>query len=402
MKARNVFIAGCVLVLASLSMWIFNIFIIDHTNDSNNVQKTYAESVKKLPGNTDQQLSGLQKDTSKKELSGLDNRTPKSTQKIEKLASMLGVSIAQADNYWDGLREAESEAKIANVEIEFYGKVVDQSGDPVPGAKVSFSVYVNNENLVSQLLTLGYGNVAPAESKVTEVQTDEQGLFSVSGVRGEHATVENIEKLGYLFHSRKSYQYSRNRPESFRQTTVESPAVFVMWKQDETEALIKSKYRGGLDTQKTNEPVIVHFVRFPNNPGYNEEGDFRITAYDQGRGRDERNRPIRRTYDWWVDIEAVDGGIIRTEDVWLYKAPTEGYKKSLRIEGNSSDPDWDLSIRDMKIYFKSHGNYGSAKLDINAEANGKVGVYMRDVLINPTGSTNLEYDPMKEIKIKYK
>jgi hypothetical protein len=307
---------------------------------------------------------------------------------------------AQADNFLDGLREAESEAKITNVEIEFYGKVIDQPGDPVSGAKVSFSVYVNNESLVSQLLTLGYGNVSPAESKVTEVQTDEDGLFSVSGVRGEHATVENIEIEGYLFHSRKSNQYSRKRPESFRQTTVENPALFVMWKQGETAALIKSKYRGGLDTQKTNEPVIVHFVRFPNNPGYIDEGDFRITAYGQGRGREERNRPIRRTYDWWVNIAVVDGGIIRTEDVWLYKTPTEGYKKSLRIEGDSGDPDWDLSIRDMKIYFRSHGNYGRAKLDINAEANGKVGVYMRDVLINPAGSTNLEYDPSKEIKIK--
>jgi len=50
-----------------------------------------------------------------------------------------------------------------------------------------------------------------------------------------------------------------------------------------------------------------------------------------------------------VNIEAVEGGIILTEDDWIYKAPTEGYKNSLLIEGNGSDPDWTLSIRDRKM-----------------------------------------------------
>jgi hypothetical protein len=65
------------------------------------------------------------------------------------------------------------------------------------------------------------------------------------------------------------------------------------------------------------ERVSVHFVPFPNNPGYVEEGDFRITAYDQGLGRDEHNRRIRRKFNWWVNIEAVDGGIILTEEDWI-------------------------------------------------------------------------------------
>ncbi len=41
-------------------------------------------------------------------------------------------------------------------------------------------------------------------------------------------------------------------------------------------------------------------------------------------------------------------------------------------------------------------------LGINAGADGDVGVYMSDVLINPTGSTNFEYDPSKEICISSK
>jgi hypothetical protein len=85
----------------------------------------------------------------------------------------------------------------------------------------------------------------------------------------------------------------------------------------------------------------------------------------------------------------------------LYEAPADGYKQALRIEEKSNDPDWQSGVRNKKIIFKSHGNYGNAVIKVTTDGTGRIGVFMTDIHINPTGSRNLEYDPAKEIKIKY-
>ena len=156
-----------------------------------------------------------------------------------------------------------------------------------------------------------------------------------------------------------------------------------------------------LEPSEHNKPITIHLVEYPNNPGYAEEGDFRITVYNQGRGSDEKDRPLRKKYDWWVKLESVDGGLLSTNDTWLYEAPSSGYQNSLRMEEKGSAPDWKRSIEEKKIYFKTHGNYGSANIRIITHVNGSIGVYMKDLFINPTGSRNLEYDQYKRIQVKH-
>ena len=97
----------------------------------------------------------------------------------------------------------------------------------------------------------------------------------------------------------------------------------------------------------------------------------------------------------------MNGGLLETNDVWLYEAPESGYQKALRIEESHDASDWKSYQDGKKIYFKTHGNYGSADLKIVTQVFGDIAVYMDNVLINPAGFRNLEYEKSKEIKIKY-
>jgi hypothetical protein len=314
---------------------------------------------------------------------------------------MFGVHEAQAGDILDKMGSVEEDAKNTNVDIKFHGKVVDQHGQPVKGAKISFSATAKNENVISTAIRLGREKTPQHVKETREIYSDENGLFQISDLRGIYTDVENIEKDGYLFHSSKSHRYSKRKPATLKQASAQQPVVFVLWKQGEAQALVKVKTRQRFKDDEQNEVKTVHLVEFPDNPGYVERGDFRISVHNQGRGIDENNRPVRRKYDWWVKVEVVDGGMLTTDDTWLYEAPEEGYQKSLRFEKMSGDANWQNGLDGLNVYFKTNGLFGAAHMRVFAYPSGDVAVLFNEAFINPTGSRNLEYDPSKQIEIKY-
>lgn len=327
---------------------------------------------------------------------------PQSEENVRKLVNMYGLSEVQSDHYLKGMRGLENKAKAANIEIKFNGRVIDQNGEPVEGARVSVSVNARREDVVTQILNIGSENTKLSETETREVYSDGQGAFSVTDLSGVSVVVQEIEKDGYLYQAKRHFYFDNFSPESLKQATDEQPATFVLWKKGDAQALIKTKFRMVLGPGEHNTAKTVHLVDLPKNPGYVDQGDFRVTVYNEGQGRGERNRPLRLEYDWWVNIEAVNGGILSTNDFWLYAAPSGGYQKSLRIGKKSGAPDWRSETeQDMRVYFKSHNNFGSAIIKIVADAQGGLGVIMKDILINPNGSRNLEYDRKKEIELTF-
>ena len=319
-----------------------------------------------------------------------------------KLARMFGVHEAQADSFWDKLKDAEEDAKEKNVDIQFYGKVVDQYGQPVEGAKISFSVITENESLISMSLQLGRENTPLTVSEKMEVYSDSNGLFQIGDIRGTSASIDAIEKTGYLFKSKQYFTYTKRHPDTLQQASAQQPAIFELWKQGEGQALVHAQASLQFKKDEHNASKTVHLVAYPNNPAFNVKGDFNVTVFNQGVGRKPvTNLPIRETYDWWVSIESVSGGIQATKDTWLYDAPEDGYKKSLRFEAKSGAPDWNSGVDGIKVYFKTHELYGSAQMRIGAYPDGSVIVSFEDALINPAGSRDLEYDPAKKIQLKY-
>jgi hypothetical protein len=107
--------------------------------------------------------------------------------------------------------------------LDFYGKVIDQHGDPVAGVKITAAV----GRIVS--LTESGG-----EKLYTE--TDSNGKFSFLGIRGSG--------VGYLL-SKDGYSFSQRQPASSRPKDYvpdpDNPMVFKMWKLQGAEPMVKAR-----------------------------------------------------------------------------------------------------------------------------------------------------------------
>ena len=124
-----------------------------------------------------------------------------------------------AGNYWEGISEAGNEHKLANVDIRFYGKVVDQHGQPIEGAKIDFYVLANNENLISDILIHGTENTRLTTKSTREIYSDGTGSFSITDLRGTSAAVEDIYKEGYFSQKGNSFSFRDVAPEALTQAT---------------------------------------------------------------------------------------------------------------------------------------------------------------------------------------
>ena len=113
----------------------------------------------------------------------------------------------------------ESMALQDNQSQDFYGKVIDQNGQPVAGADVSTAV-----NLV-----IGRGNVQ-------KTQTDAAGLFQFTGLRGQSLNI-TLGKKGFQIEGHGLGQHNGT------DTDPDNRVVFTMWKLTGPEPMIHDQKR---------------------------------------------------------------------------------------------------------------------------------------------------------------
>jgi hypothetical protein len=125
--------------------------------------------------------------------------------------------------------------------IEFYGKVVDENEQPVERANIM----------------LGWTHLfAPETSNNTNVLSDANGLFSLSGVVGATLSVR-VEKEGYYTTvsgaDQASFSYSQNLGNQPFRPDSSSPVIFYVRKKDQVERLMARNVT--LPVPRTGETV---------------------------------------------------------------------------------------------------------------------------------------------------
>lgn len=277
--------------------------------------------------------------------------------------------------------------------IEFYGRVVDQYGEPVASAEVEASVMVNTGTT---------GGVRKARTN-----TDGQGYFSFTDLSGQDLTMV-ISKSGYEFSTRtKLFSYTYFEADHKRHIPdTTNPVVFVMWKKQGAEPLVHYEWRRfkisadgtplGVNIEKgkaaLNEPDLV--VRFRRADG-------------------PSNIP---GYAWSAQIEVPKGGLALAPDLDFYNlAPADGYVSAFEFTQPSyaqikalpqeEQKPWQGSSELMFwIKIRDGQQFGRVRLRLHPPneklADGlfePAGVAI-EAWINPSGSRNLEYDRAKETR----
>ncbi|PYI91943.1 MAG: hypothetical protein DME97_12180 [Verrucomicrobia bacterium] len=255
-----------------------------------------------------------------------------------------------------------------NTPIAFYGRVIDQYGDPVPEADVKLSA---NDK--------AFGG---RPSHYTR-KTDTGGRFSIEGIAGITLGVE-VSKPGY--HSIPSaygkvtssglFEYGLSSKGPY-QSSKDVPTIFTLHKVGMLEPLVKVGKKN-FRIARDGSPLSI---------AIDEQGAHQVIfrCWNQ-----EMQRPAnQRQYDWRLEITVPNGGLLRREDGFAFEAPQDGYVSSDTIEmlvsmGNQ----WRSLIE--RSYFINFNDGTSARANLEMHPGGDHFVVWESFFNPKPGSRNLE------------
>ncbi len=291
--------------------------------------------------------------------------------------------------------------KSANRQIDFYGKVVDQHGEPVEGVKLEIKILSYQSSFVDYLRT----GREQLENKFT-MMTGADGSFVVEGRKGTSFAIERMTKEGYVRPDRGvkyNFVYSNlssgEKSSMYHSADRSRPVIYEMWKKGKTEPLIRQGVEFFIDPvngiTELYYPFILNGKPSPKPmPGW----DLKVT------GKNEPSPDKRRQQDsyWEVTLTAGDGcGIVLADSPHANLAPESGYLKSLTIKSTDQRTPWDRPVRHAYFRCDDGKKYAAFRLDFgfgSIKHKGTFYVKLANLRINPNGSRNLEYDKSKRIK----
>jgi len=249
------------------------------------------------------------------------------------------------------------------VDIVFYGKVVDENENAVAGAEIKFAVH------------------DLSKSARTEYQTvsDANGLFSLTGIQGRWMGI-NLSKDGYYtpVKENRSYEYY-NRFAKIAEPDLDNPVVFHLRKKGDAEAMIHLEKQVPI---QLNTPVTVDLKIGKIGSA---DGQLQVTLLEnQGKLK-----------QWSMVLTMNQGGIIPAMEEFPTIAPEDGYSSAVTLDIDSQlPPSWIGVYKGGRFYVRLQEGYGL--IEVKMVPGGE---YFRlTTYFNPSGSSNLAYDPVKQIK----
>lgn len=273
-------------------------------------------------------------------------------------------------------RNEEGLTKALKTPIDFFGIVVDQHDQPVPGAQVVYSI----------VSTLDFVNPKQQTGEVSGAD----GRFSVLRRQGASIFVK-VSHPDYLFSpsAQKTFSFyeNPNAVEKEQLPSREQPAVFRLIKKGDAEPLLKQK-QVLRNVPKNGQAVGVGLSG-------KKSGDATIQAWTSPRPTGAANNA---PFDWKVRVEVPGGGLVAYEDAYQFEAPQDGYAPSVEFAMPVGGIDGKWRDRFEETYFVklANGNYARMRFQMIA---GGAHFAVVESYYNPSGSRNLEYDPAKTVSV---
>ncbi len=264
--------------------------------------------------------------------------------------------------------QARQEIESANAPIEFYGKVIDQDSNPVPDAKVDIGI--RHWTMPDPAIQL-----AGSDTIHLDQTSDANGRFEFHGATGDGFGV-GITKDGYEL---KPNRYGFGPTAG----SYENPVIVKMWKLGEKAQLVSGSKFWGINPD--GRVYTIDFLQQKKTEGENAQGDIKISIV-----RPTQIQP-RTKFDWSFSIEAVNGGLIETDDGFMYLAPESGYQPSYQITMIATNADWKGELDGLQFYLKSRDGQVYGRFTFDLIPNYKdVSVFNVNWAVNPNGSRNLQ------------
>lgn len=296
----------------------------------------------------------------------------------------------------ENLKYSHRAAQAANQNVIFYGKCVDQDGNPIAGVQVTAKLTKMRKSMLSVVIHESFKYY----EKLTAV-TDSDGRFEFVD-KGSYLLLEKIEHDGYL---------EARGPESFgfqfgqilygssiagmHEPDPLEPVVFTMWKKGDGSQAVTRETSFKISKSELGEPTYVDLQqgRRSDRPS---SSALEVIARSGG---DSRWDPVQfkhvgtgSGFRWSYTLRVPGGGIMRTDDPFLFGPPESGYEESYTFEVPEGEDGWIGRVDNQKFYVKTAGgNYGAVVIDVYSRAEGGVSFYFEKIYYNPTGERDLEH-----------
>jgi hypothetical protein len=260
--------------------------------------------------------------------------------------------------------------ELKNVPINFYGKVIDQDGNGIVGVQIALRVRQWH-------LDAKWGNTFPKYDRTT----DSNGDFSFEDSTGDSLTIESVAKDGYRLSPRAQTGFGYGRVPIPFHPDPQNPVILKMWREFGTkEPLITGNHIFGVDSGKTYTLDLIHGKKIEGEV----DGDLlvSITRPNEVNSRDR--------YPWSYSIEAIHGGLIETDDEFMYLAPESGYELKFVRQFDPTDSDWNLDVAKQFFIRTRDGQvYGRVQVQIHSVYNIHSAIEV-NYAVNPNSSRNLQ------------
>lgn len=258
-----------------------------------------------------------------------------------------------------------------NVPISFYGRVVDQNGNPLSGVRVVISVRQWYHTPSIEL-----NSTFPK----TELTTDSSGHFQFLNGSGDSLQIEALEKEGYEAEPKALRGFGYKTSEPFN-PDPNNPIVFRMWKSGTKQPLILgSKFLPVIPDGR----VYTLDLLSGNLTEGEGEGDLRITI------KRPPDAAWGKKYGWSFDLAAVNGGLKEETDTYesMFLAPQDDYAKDFAMEFHPEDERWTYGVN-KRFYLKARNGKIFGRMEIEVDAyylKDKQGRFGINYAVNPNGS----------------
>ncbi len=308
----------------------------------------------------------------------------KSKSKLEKTSPPSAIDIERpadvSPDEWELVLLAHEYEVSNNAEIDFYGKVIDQDGQPVADATVVVETTAYVESLQKQFHAPG----GLRERTIHRLKSEKTGVVSLTGQKGQVLHIRDVTKDNYISpaENKLSLMYANDSRDAVLPSRTE-PMIFTLRHKTAGYVALKPQEISFKTTTDNTESQI---DLLEDKVGSVKTADIslRLWADEFVPGRH---------YDWSVTLNCNSGGIVAADDNdGLYEAPTVGYTPSVVWRMKANTADYSTGIN-RKIYLKCRDGsaYAAAMVTVYCGHDGTALVVFRYV-INPNGSRILEHE----------
>lgn len=252
-----------------------------------------------------------------------------------------------------------------NVDVKFYGKVVDQDLNPVIGAKIEF-------DLLNGAASISSGDAGDAYR--LSVVSGIDGLFSIEGQRARALTIAGISKDGYrpVSPTGKTYGYS-DTPEVYTPSKA-APEVFVISNKEINE------FRGELTFPISwNKGFVSYFMTGGKTVGSSSDVDKIMISAKRSAPPAEGGH-----FDWSVILK-VEGAVCQLARNGETSVPVDGYRDEVVVGYTSNQSPW-MSSSDFTLFYKKASGGGAAVITIYSDFNRMSRTFHANCYTFPSGT----------------